>query len=424
MTVYRERQEFAIEVDKSQEQWFRSRYKTFFDIKGSESVDLNTQKLLLQSRNYIGAIRLPDGKTILIKPKIAEAKILYMLREVNYEYLEILDPIVKKVGKSDIFRFLESLVEKFLNVAEELIIHQLHRKPKSQIIYSQKIKGKILISKSFKKPKVLLGKFYCEFDEFSINNIENQIIKYVLFQLFYCVNQKQKKRIQRLLSRLNKVSLRPFTKSTFFKLRYNKLNEHYKSVHHYCQMFIERFILGMNLGSKSIHSFVIDTAKLFEDFLRTIFEKNLTNFDCYEGFKKQDLSPLLIKGKSKIPDVVISKHNMIYLISDTKYKEKYSWREDAWQMMSYLRICVLLNQIDPTVKFPKQHRHALLIYPKLIKKDIDFKYNSDDEFTQFDIGDGILGNIWYFRIDLSKIDNNEYISSWINKIRIKFLETN
>ena len=184
-------------------------------------------------------------------------------------------------------------------------------------------------------------------------------------------------------------------------------------------MFIERFIIGMILGIKSIHTFVIDTAKLFEQYLRIILEKNLKNFDCYEGFQKQDISPLLIKGKSKKPDIVISKKNRIYLIGDAKYKKKYNWREDAWQMMSYLRISVLLNQIDPTVKFPKEYRQALLIYPKLINDNV--KYNYDEKFTQFDIGDKKLGNIWYIRIDLSRIDDNEYISSWIKLIKNKFL---
>lgn len=425
MTTYQERQVFEIEVEKSQEKWFRSKYKTFFEIKGSESIDLNIQKLLLQTRNYIGTIRLPNGKSIFIKPKIRDAKILYMLLEINYKYLKILEPIAKNVGKSNILNFFELLIEKFLNTTEGLILHQLHRKLKSHIKYSQKIKGKVLISKSFKKSNILLGKFYCEFDEFSLNNLENQIIKYVLYQLFYCVKPEQKLRIQRLLSRLNKVSLKSFTESVFYKLRYNKLNKHYRPIHLYCQMFIERFILGMNLGTKSIHSFVIDTAKLFEEYVRTLLEKNLTNFECYKGFKDQNLSPLLIKGKTKAPDIIISKYNMIYLIGDAKYKKKYNWREDAWQMMSYLRICILLHKKDPKIKFPEQYRHALLIYPKLIKEDFNFdkNYNSDEEFTQFDIGDNILGDIWYLRINLSKIDSNEYISSWIRIIKNKFLKS-
>lgn len=423
--ICKERQEFEIEVDKSQEQWFKSKYKTFFDIKRSESVDLNTQKLLLQTRNYIGTIRLPDGNSLFITLKITNAKILNMLLEVNYKYLKILEPIVRKVGKSDIFNFLELLIEKFLNVAEELIIHQLHRKPKSLITYSQKIKGKVLISKSFKKPYLLSGKFYCEFDEFSINNIDNQIIKYVLFQLFYCVNKKQKIRIQKLLSRLNKVSMRPFTKYIFYNIRYNKLNEHYKPIHLYCQMFIERFILGMNLGTKSIHSFVINTAKLFEEFLRILFKKHLTGFNTIKGFKEQDLSPLSAHGRSEVPDIMISKDGIIFLIGDAKYKKRYNWREDSWQMMSYLRTCILLDKIDPSIIFSENHRHTLLIYPKIIEKDLDFdrNMNSDEEFIKYDIGNDILGNIWYVRIDLTKIDNDKYIKSWIKRIKNKFLKS-
>jgi len=422
MITCQERKEFEIKVDKSQEQWFKSKYEKFFEIKRSESVDLNTKKLIMLTRNYIGTIRLPDGHSLFIEPKIREARILDMILEVNYKYLKILEPIVRKVGTADLFTFLESLIEKFLDAAEKLIIHQLHRKPKPLITYSQKIKGKVLISKSFKKPYVLSGKFYCEFDEFSINDVENQIIKYVLFQLFYCVNQKQRKRIQRLLSRLFKVSLRSFTKSIFYNLRYNKLNEHYKSVHLYCQIFIERFILGMNLGTNSIHSFVIDTAKLFEEYLRVLFKKHLTNFKCDKGFKEQDLGPLLLQGKYKIPDILISKNGMIYFIGDAKYKKKYNWREDAWQMMSYLRICILLAKKDPNVKFPEKNRHTLLIYPKIsnLYPKLIKSLNSDVNFIQFDIGDHILGNIWYIRIDLSKINNNEYIKSWIKRIEEKF----
>ena len=82
-------------------------------------------------------------------------------------------------------------------------------------------------------------------------------------------------------------------------------------------------------------------------------------------------------------------------------------------MLRYLRFFTNQTIWD----FPVNHRFALLIYPKKSEGNIP---DSDENFKDYDDGHSI-GNIQFIRIDLEKIDDEEYIQNWIGRIRSKYL---
>ncbi len=418
-----EQKKFDINLNRRDLSCFKDQYKIYFEIIHTEFLNQNDVRLTIKALNFVGTISLPNRETLFIKPKIKKAKILYMFAYVNPKYAKILDPIINEVGFDDIFNFFEVLLNRFLDVSENIIIHQLRKKPILKEVCSQRIKGKILINKLSYSQDYLKGNFFCEIGEFSIDNLDNQIIKFILYHLYYSsINKKQRQRIQRLLMSLSRVSLKEISIYTFRRLRYNKLNQHYKSVHFYCQLFIEKFILGSFIGNKSTHSFLVNTAVLYEEFLREIFKRFLADFKIHKGFGKLDIDhelKVITLNHHKKPDILFLKKKRIYLIADAKYKFKYDWRNDAMQMGSYLRTCILLDKYKSPIKFPKNYRDTLLIYPKKYHFD---NSNTDKHFIPYDIGDDILGRIWYIRIDLSKIDDEIYLITWINRIKAKFLK--
>lgn len=417
MEDVQELKNFNITIPINRATWFLNHYQKYLEISSKEKINDKEITFLLKSDHYIGVIALPNGESIRITPKIKNAKFLYMLSKVNIEYAKLLNPIVKGIKYDDIFGFFHELINSFLNEAENLLKKYIIKKPKEQISCISKIKGKILIKESFNSPNYLLGKFFCRYDEFSFDNFDNQIIKFVLYKILFSSTNTQAVRIKKLLRILSKVTLKNINPRDLNFLHYNKLNEEYRLSHQYCRFFIKKFIFGFEVGKSSIHSFLMNTYDIYQKFLLYLFKRYFPNLNVNIGYSKLNLRTEISKISSErpinlIPDIIISINKQILLIIDAKYKDKLNWREDPFQMNAYLRYSTLLHDNSKDKIFPEGFRNGLLIYPKNYKKDVVFE--------KYDVGHIELGNIFYQTIDLAQIDSEDYVSNWMKGIEAKF----
>ena len=271
-----ENKDFSIKIASKFENILKEKYKKFIDFKGSYYYDDDKVNLFCKAKDYIGFIALPNKQTLYIKPKFNKAKFLEMLIRSASDYVKILKPMIGSIDPSDFFKFFEKLIDNFLYEVKKLQLRKVYI-PKTES--TRKLRGKILLCRSFQREDVLTGKFLCEFDDFDYDSIENQIVKYTLEEIFYFSNSIQKRKIKKLLIRYKRVSFKKIVSSDFQKLAYNRLNHHYKTVHQYCRLFIEKFIFGSHSGKKEIHSFLINSWDLYERFLRKILKDNLSNFE-------------------------------------------------------------------------------------------------------------------------------------------------
>jgi len=76
---------------------------------------------------------------------------------------------------------------------------------RSIIKCSNRIKGKICQRETIKNPIFLKGYIVCEFDDFTPDIIENQIVKLVLYKVRFIANKKQQARIRQLLIEMEKI---------------------------------------------------------------------------------------------------------------------------------------------------------------------------------------------------------------------------
>jgi 5-methylcytosine-specific restriction enzyme subunit McrC len=319
----------------------------------------------IRSSSYVGVMRI-GKRTIQILPKIAKKgsegdnrheaifssavhNLLFMLSFTKR--LRIKEVDLSRLSRVD-DDFFEFLIYLFAKNTLELLKRNMCKEYvdlEENVVF---LKGKIKFSSHIKHNAALKHRFYTEFDDFSADNLLNQILKYTTHLLLgACSSPDNVKKLQEIYFMLDDVSLRAIIPELFSKVKLTRLNDEYVPVLNLCKLFIERAALELRAGPLDVFSFVFDMDVLFEEFIGEFIKRKFAG-KFYEITLKRPVKHFAQKyveqGKPENvlplkPDIVIRKtRDERTLIVDTKYKELTSKdkkegadRSDIYQMYAY-----------------------------------------------------------------------------------------
>ena len=236
---------------------------------------------------------------------------------------------------------IEFVIRSFLVTTQKLIHNGLYR---SYVEHQEDVsflRGKLVMKQQVLNDLKFNMKFNCEFDEFTSNNLENQIILYTLKLCKLLTKFPQKKKfIQKLIHQIDsQIDDKRITIHDFRKIVYTRLNVKYEKPHHLAKLILKN--IGMqNLNyqkTKFITPFFVDMPYVWEHFLENLF----TNYyDKKIRIEKQDHHDAwLINDKyHKIkPDLIFYKNGKISSIIDAKYmRELAIGGKEMYQIAFYL----------------------------------------------------------------------------------------
>jgi len=270
-------------------------------------------------------------------------------------YIKILEKIVKKGLKKGYIRETKNL--------------------------TSKIKGKILVNKTFMNNhmKNRVDKTYCDYQNYTINCLENQILKTALEQslkyLSIVKNELIGNIIKKNLNAFELVETKEVFESDFIKIKNSPFYCEYKDAISLARLIFK--ILGYSLqanivtGKVKIPPFYINMPELFERFVEVKLREKFNN-DLICGYNSFDLEHNSYVWGLR-PDFIVKNNNMII---DAKYKYWFGFydndylKNDYQQLSLYGRILDLKNDISPK---EKQEPKLFFIYPNLITNEIDFE---------------------------------------------------
>ncbi|MBN1215444.1 MAG: hypothetical protein JXA99_08360 [Candidatus Lokiarchaeota archaeon] len=374
----------------------------------------NMFKLKLKAKYYIGILKLPNNQTIIIRPKVGEdIKFIKMLEYVDPQYAHIYYEISQKITPET--NFLSILVDRFISSAERLIKTSLIKNYKIKRNRGTIIRGKILQKETMQNPNFLKGLVVCEYNDYTPDIIENQIIKLALNNLRYIADENQQVRIRQLLVEIQDITLKDFKIEDIERIKYNHLNSRYKKIHDYCKLIIGNFSFGFEVGKNEWFSMLLNSWDIYERFIRQLFNiflKELMGKNI--SVKKKKIGQWNSCDKQKlIPDILIKQKNEILLLIDAKYKLRFKIG-DYHQGRTYLHE-ILKKHKRCEVNFNKNHRNLLLIYPVNFTNEYNFLPIEKDPIKK-------SGIVYAHSIDLYHIDNDSYLRSWVKRIYKKFLK--
>ncbi len=303
---------------------YTKEYKEDYDEKTKEETKSNILKNLIFMLSYTKKLDIKTSDTA----KLSNSK---------NPFIEIL---IREYAKS-LFECLKRITPKKY-VREEDNLNYL--------------KGKIKFTENIRYNGVNQSKFYCEYDEFSENNILNQLFLFVSTCLYNISNDSyNKKTLKFIINYYSDIKLVRFNRFTAEKINLSRNQKLFKKPFNLAKMFIEKTSVDLSKNKFENITLIWDMNKLFEEFVFEIMKKNESELGW--KFTAQKCKKLLIgdenKKRNTYVDIFAEKDNDKIII-DTKYKifkgiDDFS-NADVFQVSTY---CLLHNT-----------NHAILLYPR------------------------------------------------------------
>ena len=319
-------------------------------------------------QNFIGSINI-DDISIEIFPKIPLVK--DDKAQERKRFLEILEYVETfnenifenlEIGNQDM-PILEIFISNFINEVEKILKKGLVYSyiNKSENIYY--FKGKLDLTNHIKY-NFIENKFFMNFDEFSVNSLENCLIKLALEKIKnISANMQNVTKIHQLLVYFEDIESSGMIPAHLFrKLLFDRKNSFYKKSLDFAKFFLldeSPYSVFYN-DEKEITGLFFPMETIYESYIATELKEVIDNKfsikiqdSSYRVFNKCEVGKNEVKKNITCfklkPDIVLENENEI-IILDTKWKElknpeekegTYNFgisKEDIYQMITYIHV--------------------------------------------------------------------------------------
>ena len=364
-------------------------------------------KDVIVPQNFVGTIVLDDIQ-IEILPKIPLVENNIEAEKIRFlEILQSIDYFKEKIFSNSKIEIIDTSI---LEIFIYLFIEEVEKIVKKGLIYKyvdknenlNVFKGKLDINSHIKYNFSHKERFFMKFDEFSVNSLENIIIKLTIQKLKkISINPKNKESLNKIGYYFENISILESSIENLKYLTFDRMNVYYRNAIQWAKIFLNNqssSIFSTNNGEMPSILFPMET--IFENYIANklvniIQEKSYNQLTI----KIQDNSCSIfssislnnIKVDNNIlrirPDIVIkNKNTKEIFILDTKWKilnkldDKFKIStEDIYQMLAYVKTYNDRNKNNYTCK------KAYLIYPAtnmnqstFFTKDDKLIFNTDD----------------------------------------------
>ncbi len=292
--------------------------------------------------------------------------------------------------------FLEILIREFAQSLYDCLKRITPKRYVNEENNLNYLKGKLKFNENIKYNSANEARFYCQFDEFSENNILNQLFLYVATCLYSISRDSKNKKILKLIiDYFCDIKFVHFNRYNIQKIRLSKNQQMFAKPFSLAKMFIEKSSVDISKNSIQNITLLWDMNILFEEFIYEVLKRNTKLNPVYQKGKR-----LLIETDSNkkygntFADMYVEQDNNKIII-DTKYKinsgENNDFKnEDIYQLMTY---CLIHNS-----------KKAVFVYPAEFTQDTTRYFLNTDKVDKL------------CKYKDEKIENIEEIYNNANKI--------
>lgn len=335
--------------------------KEFLDSKKlSKALDFKLSGI--KTGSYVGVIKYSDFQLNII-PKIIGDTNSVCLENLAFMLSYTRQLTIHTTGAAQLTNcqnpFLEVLIAHYADVLLKALSRQVpHRyEPREENLAT--IKGKILFAQNIRHNFGNLARTYCQFDEFTPDNLLNQTLKFVshALQKLTSVSQTRQK-LLKINAVYEDVTLRPVAYAETQKIILNRNQTMFKKPLELAQMFLQNSTISLHNHTFSNLAILFDMNKLFEEFVYMALKRTYPQWNIKAQNSKQIITSINNIPNTDYtirPDIIVNGNTII----DTKYKiidlpnHKPS-EADIYQMLTYSKFYGIKNII---LCYPKYHQN-------------------------------------------------------------------
>ncbi|MDD5615782.1 MAG: hypothetical protein PHH85_06220 [Candidatus Methanoperedens sp.] len=248
------------------------------------------------------------------------------------------------------------------------------------------LKGKWLISQHLKINRFQKHRFYVQYDEFSPDNLLNQVLKHAAIQMrcrsMYASNRQQ---LAMLSDWMDEVILpSALNNAVLEQIIFTRLNERFRPLFNLAKLFLEHQATETKVGATSAFAYTFDMNKLFEKFIARFIQEHRGRILGGTGYEHCAILEQAIGDRRWIakdankknifqmkPDIIFKdgQNGNVSLVIDTKYKildgedrKMGISQEDMYQAAVYAqvyhcrRVVLIYPQVDNIAPIQKNFK--------------------------------------------------------------------
>ena len=294
----------------------------------------------LRPSSFVGAINIGE-LAVVVRPKIPIDRVMFLIAYAMNPKNWPGDSI--KLARDD--DVLEAIALAFAHRTRQAIqrglLHGYRREEDALSTVRGRIRFDEQIGRRFGVPLPI----EVAFDEFTEDIEENRLLKTAIHRLGHTFIRSDvaRREVRRLRPAFTTVGLGSYQRGAAPKVRYTRLNEHYRPAVELARLIIENSSLELLHGEVAGAAFLIDMNKVFERFLYVALREAL---GLSEGQWKHEAGLTLDEGRriSMKPDISWWLRNpkergaLPIFVGDAKYKEldrEGFEHADIYQMLAY-----------------------------------------------------------------------------------------
>ena len=294
-----------------------------------------------------------DGKISEAERSIILKNLIFMLSYTKNLDIKTNDNAKLSTEKNP---FIEILIREFATSLFEALKRLTPKRYVREEENLNYLKGKIKFSENIRYNCTNQAKFYCEYDEFSENNLLNQLFLFVSTCLYNISNNSyNKKTLKFIINYYSDISFVRFDKFKVRKIKLTRNQELCKKSFNLAKMFVEQTSVDLSKNKFENITLVWDMNKLFEEFIFELIKRKIPECKAIAQKPKRLLKRENVTRRDTRIDILIQNPQVII---DTKYKKFTDFDDissaDIYQVTTY---CLLHN-----------YKRAILLYPQYDKK--------------------------------------------------------
>lgn len=299
---------------------------------------------------HVGIIRFADFQLNILPKIIGEEdslcleNLMFMLRYTRKLEIHSMDSAEISQTKQP---FLEVLIAHYANILLNALQRHIPHQYETREDNLPTVKGRILFAKNHLVNAANLARTYCQFDEFTPDNLLNQTLKFVshALQKLTSVSQTRQK-LLKINAVYEDVTLRPVAYAETQKIILNRNHTMFKEPLELAQMFLQHSTISLHNHTFTNLAILFDMNKLFEEFVATALEQAFPGQVKIQNKLKiiEDIDGIPGTSYTIRPDILFGKDTII----DTKYKrlslpEDKPSEADIYQMLAYSKFYGIKN---------------------------------------------------------------------------------
>ena len=320
----------------------------------------------VKAQQWVGVVQL-EGVRVEILPKVDVAtnqrqgqstdRQINKARENLLTMLQIAGDVpLRARDMADLARSKAPLSEHLIATFANQLQEELLKGPVRNYVRDEDnlglMRGKLQMTTHIKRNHSRRDRFYCEYDDFTANNLLNQVFKYSCALLLGMTGRKGvQHNLQHCLLILDDVADVKVTVQQLDSIKFTRQNDRFKRLFAFCRLVIEAYAPSISSGQHACFSMLFDMNEVFERFIAAFMHQHIPpqfeNLAVIPQAKHRKTHLLQHGGKGRLllkPDILIEQNNKPALIIDTKWKALTTGtktgrggtsREDLYQMHAY-----------------------------------------------------------------------------------------